>query len=49
MADAEVKPDAQTFSYLLGNCSSEEDITKVLTRIGIEAYSFVLHAKKNNI
>lgn len=29
MEDADVKPDSQTFSYLLGNCSSEDDINKV--------------------
>lgn len=30
MRDADVKPDSQTFSYLLGNCSSEEAINKVI-------------------
>ena len=30
MEHEDVKPDSQTFSYLIGNCESEEDITKVV-------------------
>lgn len=29
MEKANVKPDSQTFSYLIGNCESEEEIDKV--------------------
>lgn len=30
MEQANVKPDSQTFSYLIHNCSNEEDIIKVV-------------------
>lgn len=30
MEHANVKPDSQTFSYLINNCKNEEDIIKVL-------------------
>ncbi|XP_027063297.2 pentatricopeptide repeat-containing protein At4g04790, mitochondrial-like isoform X2 [Coffea arabica] len=30
MKDADVKPDSQTYSYLLVNCDSEEDIDKIV-------------------
>lgn len=30
MEDADVKPDSQTFTYLIGNCVHEEDIVKVV-------------------
>lgn len=30
MEDATVKPDSQTFTYLIGNCVHEEDIVKVV-------------------
>lgn len=30
MEDADVKPDSQTFGYLISNCSCEEDIIKVV-------------------
>lgn len=30
MEDADVKPDSQTFTYLIGNCVNEEDIVKVV-------------------
>lgn len=29
MEDANVKSDSQTFSYLLGNCTTGDDISKV--------------------
>lgn len=31
MKDADVKPDSQTFSYLISNCACEEDIIKVVS------------------
>lgn len=31
----DVKPDSQTFSYLIGHCNCEEDITRVI-------YNFVV-------
>ena len=30
MKDADVKPDSQTFGYLISTCTSEEDIIKVV-------------------
>jgi len=30
MEDAGVKPDSDTFMYLIGNCNREEDIAKVI-------------------
>lgn len=29
MQDANIKPDSETFSYLIFNCKSEEEVVKV--------------------
>lgn len=41
MEDAGVKPNYQTFCYLLMNCNREEDINKVLTIIGSEMCVYI--------
>ena len=33
MEQADVKPDSQTFSYLIGKCDCEEDIVRVIQNL----------------
>lgn len=47
---ADVKPDSQTFSYLIGNCDTEEDIVKYseeMDRAGIPVTKHILMALIN--
>lgn len=30
MEEADVKPDSKTYSYLISNCASEDDVNKVI-------------------
>ncbi|XP_022716952.1 pentatricopeptide repeat-containing protein At4g04790, mitochondrial-like isoform X5 [Durio zibethinus] len=46
----DVKPDSQTFSYLIGNCNCEEDITKYreeMKRAGIQVTKHIFMALIN--
>lgn len=44
MGDADVKPDSQTFCYLLNNCECEEDIIKVVRDLCFDKSVSDLHA-----
>ncbi|KAL7186458.1 hypothetical protein ACSBR2_028244 [Camellia fascicularis] len=50
LENADVKPDSQTFSYLIGNCDHEEDIVKYyeeLKHSGVQITKYIFMALTN--